>query len=348
MQLEVEPRSNFDSPHSKTEEYLVKLRSIASKYGLRATNCDALKLVQNLADIKVSSADIELIRHDVLLLIEWGLFRGGNNYEALKFALAAGEAELIRERAREIIENRECANFDDYRVVALTRDFNAINISMRDYIEGNGGSMTFVNHDIFTTNSIPNNPIADLYYHIQNGLKAHVKKFNIPLRNTPNIPTINAAVELSKNNYDLVIGVLKSGSTLAVPFEVLGDNVRYVEWHRHWTRKPIWRKVGETTDKPTEAKRVLICENDAASGKTLQALQPILDKLNPDEVDICFSGYFPDKSIDIAEGFPFRHIYTTENVNYDNVCKNLLHFRSRLYSVYNSNKLTANTDNDPA
>lgn len=99
---------------------------------------------------------------------------------------------------------------------------------------------------------------------------------------------LNAAFELKKQKYDLIIGVMNSGKYVANLMEFFGEIVRYVEWHRHWKRSPVLRNIGGSTERIHEAKKILICEQDTRSGATLKALIPFLKKFNPAQVDICF------------------------------------------------------------
>ncbi len=99
---------------------------------------------------------------------------------------------------------------------------------------------------------------------------------------------INAAMEIKKKNYDVVVGVLKSGVLMASLLDFLGQNTRYAEWHRGWKKGPVWKKIGSNTDKPEQAEKILVCEHDTKSGETLKALEPFLKKLNPGQIDISF------------------------------------------------------------
>lgn len=99
---------------------------------------------------------------------------------------------------------------------------------------------------------------------------------------------LNAAFELEKQKYDLIVGVMNSGKYIANLMEFFGETVRYVEWHRHWKRSPVLRNIGGSTERIYEANKILICEQDTRSGATLKALIPFLKKLNPAQVDICF------------------------------------------------------------
>ncbi len=130
---------------------------------------------------------------------------------------------------------------------------------------------------------------------------------------------VNAAVELKERQYDLAIGVLNSGVPLASMLDFLGQETRYLEWHRGWKRGPKWKKMGRNTEKITQAKRILVCEHDMDTGQTLEAIVPFLRKLKPETVDIVFRldmrGGIPQKvaacnffrEIALIEDFPKHH-----------------------------------------
>lgn len=100
---------------------------------------------------------------------------------------------------------------------------------------------------------------------------------------------LNAAVELSKEQYDLVVAVMNSGAPLATLLEVLGQNVRYLEWRKHWTKQPQWRNIGLHRQKIQSAHKILVSEDDTMTGTTLKTIAPILQSLGPDQIDVAFT-----------------------------------------------------------
>lgn len=109
-----------------------------------------------------------------------------------------------------------------------------------------------------------------------------------------NLYMINAVGELY-DKYDLVVGVANGGINMASLFEIYGVETRYIEWHsgtgdpKRWKRDPVWRNIGFDRRKVKEAKRILVCENDAMTGQTLSKVVEFLgEKFDPEVVDVCF------------------------------------------------------------
>jgi hypothetical protein len=124
-------------------------------------------------------------------------------------------------------------------------------------------------------------------WQIKEGLLAYQRKHQVP-QGMYHVHGADAAGELHARSYDLAIGVCRRGTAVASLMEMLGSRVRYAEWHADWTVPPRWRKAGTHTDRVRQADRVLVCEHDTAQGRTLRALRPFIDKLNPTGVDVHF------------------------------------------------------------
>ncbi len=103
------------------------------------------------------------------------------------------------------------------------------------------------------------------------------------------VAIVNAAMEIAKMDYDLIVPVLRSGVPLALMLEVLGKQVRYIEWHKDWKTGPRWQNMGKDQSGQAVRKgaKILVCENDYNSGDTLNALAPVLKELEPRQVDLC-------------------------------------------------------------
>jgi adenine/guanine phosphoribosyltransferase-like PRPP-binding protein len=99
---------------------------------------------------------------------------------------------------------------------------------------------------------------------------------------------VNAAMELMKKNYDVVIGILNSGAPLAGLMDFLGQNTRYAEWHHGWKGGPKWKKIGNKQAAIKTAGTILISEHDTRTGMTLKAFIPFLQKLHARRVDIAY------------------------------------------------------------
>ena len=165
---------------------------------------------------------------------------------------------------------------------------------------------------------------------IREAYKEFAQKNNLPdsIVNMGGLNTtdlINAAIELKKMNYDVVIGVLKSGIHVATIMDFLGQNTRFIEWHKHWKSGPRLKKIGSDISPITSAQKILICEQDAHTGATLNALIPFIEKLNPEKVDVSFwideqrqnqakideSNYYDEQFL--VGKIPFNHL--VENLN---------------------------------
>ena len=186
-----------------------------------------------------------------------------------------------KERMREVFRKSE--NYEDHDI------FNAVQSGTR--VEKRNATARYLSHIQIDRNFENGLPFyTEKIEAIRKELTRYCETHAIPLTQKITARTINLAMETLREEYDLVIGVLNSGSPVAAIHEIFGRQVRYVEWHRNWKRPPIWRKVGSnmTPIKVNSVSKILVCEHDTHSGTTLQALLPYIEKLNPKTVDICF------------------------------------------------------------
>ncbi len=165
---------------------------------------------------------------------------------------------------------------------------------------------------------------------IRNLLSQYSQIHNLPEKNI-SFTQVNAAIEISKMDYDLVLCILNGGASLGNLVEIAGLNTRFLEWRKHWKKDPIWRKVGKNTTKPTGANNILVIEDDASTGTTLKAIQPLIKKLNPENVDICFCGMFLKHSIDVAQSLSsFNEVVRMFSLSHKKALDNLDEFRAKL------------------
>ena len=135
---------------------------------------------------------------------------------------------------------------------------------------------------------------------------------------------INAATELKKKKYDVAIGILNSGVYVAELLDYLGQNTRYVEWHRHWTRQPIWKHIGSNDEPIENAQRILLCEQDIHTGATMDNLEPFLRELQPEQVDATFWIDMHNKVKHFFDGSEFYgDAYMLRDIPTDNLIENL-------------------------
>jgi hypothetical protein len=145
---------------------------------------------------------------------------------------------------------------------------------------------------------------------------------------------INAAMEVKKMDYDLALCVLNAGAPLGNLVEMTGVNTRFIEWRRHWKRKPVWRKMGKNRERPTNADSILVIEDDAVTGSTLTAVRPFIEKLKPNKVDVCFCGGFVEKSINAAKSISlFDNIMSVSDLSCENILDKLDDFRNKIRMV---------------
>lgn len=153
---------------------------------------------------------------------------------------------------------------------------------------------------------------------------------------------INAAMEIKRMNYDLAIGILNGGSTLAHLVEMSGVETRYLEWRRNWKRAPIWKKMGGNQAKVQQADRILLIEDDAVTGSTLRAVQPLIENLNPSQVDVCFWNSIGKLSFEAARGLDFfEKIMHVSMLNHADILDKMDEFRTKLESTLQRVKVTA-------
>lgn len=168
---------------------------------------------------------------------------------------------------------------------------------------------------------------------IQAKQRAYEATANLPNRRnnlgTRVAPT--AAIQLTDRRYDATIGILWSGASLANHMHCWGsENVGYIEWHRHWQRDPVWRLHDMRFD-VRKHMNILLCENDAVSGRTLTKVLQKIDTLNPANVDVCFTGIYYEKSREKALQLgAFRSVFHIADLDQSKVYSDMLRYREKL------------------
>ena len=141
------------------------------------------------------------------------------------------------------------------------------------------------------------------------------KKLNSQ-RMTPHLSDVNGAVEL--NDYDLVIGIAQGGIALPALMDFMGKPTAFLRSSRE-TQSTKWLTLA-----PTKASRLLICEDDARTGGTLDRIMPALDALNPTDIHICFTGCGLGVSKDIAtKSGHFDKVFDTLSVPFTSFTENV-------------------------
>lgn len=135
---------------------------------------------------------------------------------------------------------------------------------------------------------------------------------------------VNAAAEIEKRDYDLAVGLLNGGLHLALMTEIAGVRTRLISVHRDSKCEPYWKNIRKGDSKVKKAKNILICEDDAVTGGTLRRIIPLIEKLEPENVDVCFSGIYSDRSIDAASTIPvYNNAFHTVSFGFDRLYENI-------------------------
>lgn len=142
---------------------------------------------------------------------------------------------------------------------------------------------------------------------VQEAFDKYFDHYHIPKRWGASEKFVNAAAEIKKQKYDLIIGVLGAGTPIPGLIEMMGNNnVRYLEWHKKWKKKlPTWKNIGRVRDVVTQADKILVCENDTQYGTTLATIQPLLEKLQPKQVDVSFYIDVHQRNKMVVNALPF-------------------------------------------
>lgn len=330
-----------NNPAAETKRHLASLESCLSQYDFSDSFC----FLDRSQESGLSSQTIGAMRQRILKIIEVALFQDGDVSLGIRLARAAGEIELIREKIRQL-RSSDQPNLGYYDLPLAIGQFGT-QADIENLIRNYTSDTRFIADTLGRPEY--DNPIKAFRLGISMNLHRYAKHYNVPLGRVGEASTVNAAVELHKRNYDLVVGVLNAGTIFALPLEALGSNVRYLEYHRSWKRKkPVWRKVGRHQEKPKKAKRILICENDSVTGKTLRAVLPKVEALEPELIDVCFDSEDEaafQKSLEAARHLPLNEIIDADSLGYDNLYGNLRGFSEKLRQP---DEWNTNNDNDRA
>jgi len=123
------------------------------------------------------------------------------------------------------------------------------------------------------------------------GSRIHYGRMNVSLM------AMNAAVELAQGDYDLTVGVAQGGSILPLLMHCLVGKATFVK-NSPDGAKMHWFAPGREFRRPDQAPRILVCEDDALTGKTLKKVRETVAQLNPETVDVCFLQDTPTLSLD--------------------------------------------------
>ncbi len=216
----------------------------------------------------------EEIRLKLLRVANQTISEDKNLRLAFAFLRCAGYPEPIKARIEKGIRtSSDQLSYDLMKAMCLYGDPQQIATHLPEYIAERGliDMNDFFEGDLWRLRN------AHEHYNLKYGLP------NLDL----DAEIINAAHEVLSMKYDLVIGILNGGALLPSLLEMLGQNVRYLKWRRHWARPPMLWRVGKEISPIQKANRILVCEDDIATGTTLQKVAPVIRRFHPEQVDVC-------------------------------------------------------------
>ena len=229
------------------------------------------------------------------------------DYDLLETAIRRGTGRMINR-----VLNQYLCNADE----------NIVLLDIVDYVVRENGELGEIN-----------NRTAD-------NLGVYAAANGIEVKNGFNSLHVNAAMEVSRLDYDLIVGIYRGCTSLTTPLEVIGDNVRYINYSR--LRNPNkdgeWLPVGRVRELPEKAEKILVCEDDAVTGGSLRRAIPLLEKLDPKQVDVCFSGFFSVRSVGEVKKIPFYNQAFGLWNHFDRYVGNIRKFDARLKRLLRKGK----------
>lgn len=256
-------------------------------------------------------------------IVELGLKEDLNLYYACESAGILGENDAVLARIRQQDEDADYYNFDLCKFAVTYGNEEDKNRGMRMFCGEKRRLKNLETFDMGMEHICPE--IRELCDRIRGQMQQYTEKFELDDRFVGS-PHVNAAVQIVKLDYDLIVGIQGGCSNLTNVLEFIGDDrLRYINYSKSLEKLPVWEKIGRSRKEVEKAKKILICENDAVSGQTLRSVQPLIEKLQPEGVDICFSGgFFDEKSQLVAEQMGiYKRIFSVMNMDFDNFLENI-------------------------
>jgi len=250
-------------------------------------------------------------------IIDLGLQNDSDIFAAYKYSVAIGETDGIIKRMKQGLYSNDKINYDLVQTAlnyGNDEDMQQAVSAWRTVESKQDSISAFLNEGT----------IKKIVERIKASLNQYSKDYNLPKNKTLSAH-INAAMEIAKQEYDLAVGIQRGCVNVTTILEAIGQRTRYVRYSPAWEKRgPYWEKVGRHKDKPTKAKKIIVCEDDTVTGKTLKAVQPLIEKLEPQTVDICFMGMNPEISRERAEGLGFyTNVTSTMSYSFDHFVENL-------------------------
>ncbi len=185
-----------------------------------------------------------------------------------------------------------------------------------------------------------NGELGEINDRTADSLGVYAAANGIEVKNGFNSLHVNTAMEISRSDYDLIVGIYRGCTSLTTPLEVIGDNVRYINYSRlrNPNRDAEWLPVGRVRQVPEKAEKILVCEDDAVTGGSLKKAVPLLEKLDPKQVDVCFTGFDLVRSVGEVKKIPFYNkAWGLWNI-FDRYVGNIRKFDARLKRLLRKGK----------
>lgn len=288
------------------------------------------RILEDLERGQASAVTIERVREAMRQVVQVALGEDKDLFIACAYICALDEPALIQQRLKSGIRESDGRASFELKCAALRwGDKDTQQRAIAEYREDNPHLATACPTTIevaFERYSL----VEKTVLRIREAVHQYEAKYNL-VPKSGGFTHINAAAEIQQSqNYDLAVGILNSGALLANHLEVAGQETRYLEWHRRWKKNPVWRRIGKNTHDVRRAARILICENDISQGTTMQRILPYIDKLHPEQVDLCLCGYQMEHSLEMAEKLPITKAFPIGTVPLNRVFDNFDFMEQRL------------------
>lgn len=280
---------------------------------------------------KILGADLlDTYKQKILQIAEFCLKDDYNLYVALKYFKFLGLQDRIVERISKGIRfrfgNKDLVSGELFRATCEYGTEEQIKNATEIYIK---------KESITPLYRLEDNPyFKEKFEEIKNAIKKYSQFYNLPVGFPITAEILNVAMEIRKRDYDLAIGVMRSGALMAIILEMLGTKTKYLEWSRNWKKGPIWRKIGRDWNKTVEAGgKIMVCEHDTHTGATLKAIAPAIKNLKPKTLDICFwiDAHHTNKKI-VESSEDYGSTFNLEDFPKDKFFDNLQNFLKAIRS----------------
>lgn len=289
------------------------------------------RILEDLERRSASAATIERVREAMRQVVQVALGEDRDLFIACEYIHVLKEPELIQERLKTGIRESDGRASFELKLAALRwGDKGTQQRAIAEYREDNPQLATACPTTIEVAFISAHSLVEKTVLRIREEVHQYEAKYKL-VPKSGGFTHINAAAEIQRSqNYDLAVGVLNSGALLANHLEVAGQETRYLEWHRRWKKNPTWRRIGKNTTEIRHAARILICENDISEGTTMEKILPYIDRLNPEQVDLCLCGHFMEHSLEMAEKLSITKAFPIGAVPLNRVFDNFDFMEQRL------------------